>query len=1587
MLNRAKSTKDIRSRIKHENVNLGAGAEMGGVPNNRGLHDNAFVVQSSGKQAPVTTGAHRATPSVISNHSTNNPLLQMGGIPRSSSGDVLHNQQFFQQQQQQQQQQNQQQHSYYQGGDPRHQPHPLGAGPSFVSLSPSDSVSNFEGRPGGMMTSMAGQLFEPSAGSTASFAQALNDPSQPLRPARSGRRPQQQSYSQERDAYPQQEGSQSSDPSMSSAGRNLLNTSSRRQGQSASTKDYTVEKAGPVDRHGRSARLMAQVVKQDDGRATPNSLQSEDESGLGHTREEMHEPQYASAAKSYDSQITISPPLGSLSRQEEPAALSSVLNALTQAGRKKGQARIMRGTTAEEESKRRKSERKVEMARSKDSKPLEHYIDRQDERSFREICAVLRKVQEEWGFVVEDDFNSVALALSLLDGSSIGASKMEFEEIKELIERALQGTVDDHHESFATAISLHNNVLSSLGSAQNGVSAARRRLRDSKEALGAKRADLVQLWHRSQVVKDNLRLLDTIDNLKGVPDRLESLMSEKRFLEAVNLLMRSLKMVEKSEIAEVGATADLRGYLKGQEQAMFDILIEELHNHLYLKSFYCDARWKAYTPGQNALPILDFGKDYERGKGEAEDHDEPSSTEKVRGPTSQEKPLKLFQYLKSLADRPSFDPNLATDMPDLSAPNGLLSSTANPGTNILTETKMTSSQSMDSNLAAPLGGGDSAEQFQSQNPEADSFLYIEMLLESLARLGKLKVTQEIIQQRLTTELHQLVDSTIEEVDSRNELLRRSSVMVMRPESVLLSNASALARSFAESTRNSFRSSSFGRFSTSFGTAMGSSSLRLSTLESNRVERDGETMRDLFWTLFSKLEAVLEGHRVIFEVVKKISSRGASSAYKAVKIGKPSSLLEIWRPIQAEVRTLLYEHLMDDAESTSARRNVTISVNEVLRQGTFQRDRNKPIYKLVADSAPKAGVNVSRKDFAPLRRHEEALTNALRASVPGLVGAVDSNNAMGTSVSIANFQQQQSQAAFSSTSLRTNDSSFASSAGHKLLVKPDAFNISVLFQPALAFIERVKILLPPEASGESDSGLSSSSGKGFSRFLDEFVKDVFLSQLEDKVHGLLTTAVGGPDAFQEDVNSKGKAETKPIVRSAANVIVLIDSLYSMLRTTPFQRESYSHLIIQTIVQYYQQCHEKFRDLISSSTTSATSSVEEASTGLSVLPTVVLSAKWAQTSVITDCLIEALHPDCDPVRRKQLFDLENKLETNMASSTSGTINLSDLTTSRKKLMALGNLQNSMLWFYEHIRKLKATEEDIPTAPSTLARLSVISKVKPPALSIREAGGGGGAGSGGAEDDPREDELKLPLRKEMAVRFDALPKTFEHLSHVILFTLRLEIRARTIHYLDLAVNEGNYMIEDAVLEPDPQIVDLNAELASLDDIFTDTLLPEHHSFLFAGLASLMDLLLCQAVRKIRYMNRHGLTKMIRNILALQQSLRNIVVIHESQGAWGFEKSTKLWELIGKEPEEMMKWIKTMGPMHSFDDYRAALNLMLGIENGGCFAFNSTTNGGGTTGGPILPGAHLKPGTTNKISGDVSRQKLNEYLIELHEVAGDAL
>lgn len=64
--------------------------------------------------------------------------------------------------------------------------------------------------------------------------------------------------------------------------------------------------------------------------------------------------------------------------------------------------------------------------------------------------------------------------------------------------------------------------------------------------------------------------------------------------------------------------------------------------------------------------------------------------------------------------------------------------------------------------------------------------------------------------------------------------------------------------------------SLSSLSLSHAAANRSNLLRLTTTEMAQLELSVETLRDLFWTLYSKLLAVLMGFRVAYDVAARIS---------------------------------------------------------------------------------------------------------------------------------------------------------------------------------------------------------------------------------------------------------------------------------------------------------------------------------------------------------------------------------------------------------------------------------------------------------------------------------------------------------------------------------------------------------------------------------------------------------------------------------------------------------------------------------------------------------------------------------------------
>jgi exocyst complex component 4 len=198
--------------------------------------------------------------------------------------------------------------------------------------------------------------------------------------------------------------------------------------------------------------------------------------------------------------------------------------------------------------------------------------------AFREMERVLAKVASEWPELLppapddetgepheEDNFDPVTLALSLVNEEGSQRRLDSFLATKDALSQSLKSSIQTHYRAFDASASSYTSLVLNLTHAQKDTTELRKVLEEVRETLGKRRTDLAVLEARRTELAEMDRILMTIETLRSIPDRLENLLSDKQFLPAASLLMRSLKMINRAEMREVAATADLRSYFASQE--------------------------------------------------------------------------------------------------------------------------------------------------------------------------------------------------------------------------------------------------------------------------------------------------------------------------------------------------------------------------------------------------------------------------------------------------------------------------------------------------------------------------------------------------------------------------------------------------------------------------------------------------------------------------------------------------------------------------------------------------------------------------------------------------------------------------------------------------------------------------------------------------------------------------------------------------------------------------------------------------------------------------------------------------------------
>lgn len=100
----------------------------------------------------------------------------------------------------------------------------------------------------------------------------------------------------------------------------------------------------------------------------------------------------------------------------------------------------------------------------------------------------------------------------------------------------------------------------------------------------------------------------------------------------------------------------------------------------------------------------------------------------------------------------------------------------------------------------------------------------------------------------------------------------------------------------------------------------------------------------------------------------------------------------------------------------------------------------------------------------------------------------------------------------------------------------------------------------------------------------------------------------------------------------------------------------------------------------------------------------------------------------------------------------------------------------------------------------------------------------------------------------------------------------------YLDLAIREGSYHIEENDPDPDPYIDILNVDLSAFEELMVLSVSPRIQRFLFDGLAQLINHCLMANIQQIKRLNKNGVIRLSRNIQSLQQNLTHLSSIQDN-------------------------------------------------------------------------------------------------------------
>jgi exocyst complex component 4 len=141
------------------------------------------------------------------------------------------------------------------------------------------------------------------------------------------------------------------------------------------------------------------------------------------------------------------------------------------------------------------------------------------------------------------------------------------------------------------------------------------------------------------------------------------------------------------------------------------------------------------------------------------------------------------------------------------------------------------------------------------------------------------------------------------------------------------------------------------------------------------------------------------------------------------------------------------------------------------------------------------------------------------------------------------------------------------------------------------------------------------------------------------------------------------------------------------------------------------------------------------------------------------------------------------------------------------------------------------------------------------------------------PSATPTHLPLTPATAIFFDNALLAYITLSHLSLSTLRLDLRLASISLLTQSL-QGPILLPSPATSASPPILNLNADLGTVNQSLTTHLNIKERRFVTSGLARLVDRKFVSGATAIQTLNRDGASRILIDVLVAGKGLRDIIV-----------------------------------------------------------------------------------------------------------------